>query len=218
MAFTWAIRLVVLVVLVAVCDHFNLPGLTIGAAAVAGAFLIGWRPKPKAPLSTWKSDDERFTVDFKAMIATIGGFGLGSDLTREALAKRWEEEDAEYELRHEQHGLIDLHGWTKEDWMDQSTREFQIRRKDDAIWEMRLTYKYLCKREDELTAVLKAPWHVGQMYAEEEYEKMLGFTWKQMLNRDAEPLPPGDHRPWQRVGDWVEASIETAYQRYVHQG
>ena len=101
------------------------------------------------------------------------------------------------------------------EWMDQDTRRSEIRRKNDGTWEMRLTYRYWNKRAVELTEVLK---NIQNPFAEEEYAKLLGSTWKQRVNLDTEPLPSGDHRPWQRVPEELAPSIETAYQRYVHQG
>jgi hypothetical protein len=214
-AWRWAIRIALLL---AVYQYFQLPGLVI-----ATYLLLSWQSyrsaETKPSLSTWTHDDDdaHFAIDFKTMIANQRIRDLGP-LARQSLIEEWDEEDKEYKLRGELHSLIDIYGWTKEAWLDQHAHEFQVRRKEDAIWEMRLTHKYWARRNTELVAILKAPFHIGQMYAEEEFEKLLGFTWKQELNRDSEPIPPGDHRPWQRVGDWVEASIETAYQRFVHQG
>jgi len=58
---------------------------------------------------------------------------------------------------------------------------------------------------------------VAATFGKDEFQKLLGYSWDQWLNRHKEPLPEGRDRPWQVVDDGYAPSIETAYQRYLHQ-
>jgi hypothetical protein len=92
-----------------------------------------------------------------------------------------------------------------------------IRRTPEGVWQSRPTYRHWKRQVAEAQGALEKN-DLGAFFDEETFERLVGFTWKQYLNRMNEPLPEGDHRPWQNITDEYSPSIETAYQRYVHQG
>lgn len=111
-------------------------------------------------------------------------------------------------------------GWTRAEWMRRSHEESEVRRMPDGIWQLRLTHRERVKAlvliEYELRN--KSPsLFLGDSY-EQQFDRLVGISWKEWVDGKRECRPDHVDRPWTSLPDEWWPSIETAYQRYIHCG
>jgi len=172
-------------------------------------------PKCKRPFvvsqGCWTRNDANVarTLDFERMILVTQVSGMLDGEAQYSLGKdlddAWSEE-------------CENKGWTKQEWTTLGRQEFEVRRIPDGRWESRRTYRQWYKDCTMAVRALENPGAWLNFSAKKDFEELLGYSWEHWLNREREPLPEVQQRPWKPIDDEFWPSIETAYQRYIHHG
>ena len=164
----------------------------------------------RSALATWRQEDDAgsFEVLFDRMMLIVESTYEGADGETLYYLSTKAEEGWDGGPQNE--------GWTEREWKDYGRKEHEIRRRADGAWESRLTRRYW--ERDLMQAEQDLKGDGPHLAAEETFKRLVGYSWNQWLNRETVPLPDVEHRPWKALGDEIAPSIETAYQRYIHQG
>jgi len=165
----------------------------------------------RSALATWRQEDDAgsFEVVFDRMMLIVESTYEGADgETLYYLSTKAEEG---------WNGGPQNEGWTEAEWKDYRRKECEVRRRADGVWESRLTRRYWERQLKEAQEDLEGD-DGPHIAAAATFKNLIGYSWEQWLNRETVPLPEVEHRPWRAITDEITPSIETAYQRYIHQG
>jgi hypothetical protein len=115
---------------------------------------------------------------------------------------------------------LEEEGWTEQEWMQGNIHQFEVRRTNDGRWENRQTEKYWSRKVTILQATIEGRIRSSPAsLADEKLTELLGYSWAAWKRGDNVAAPEGfQERPWTPITDEYAPSIETAYQRYIHNG
>lgn len=163
----------------------------------------------------WVRNDEHAEryLNFETMLLTIRVAPFDTETFFDSEAQRaWDEQMERLWNKADRED-----DWSKDEWLNRTMSQCEVRRTVDGQWQQRPTRRYFQRRVAALLDDLEEG-GPASTFAKEPFRQLLGYSWDQWMARDTTGLPENTTRPWQQMADEYVPSMETAYQRYIHQG